>query len=230
MRVVAILQARLGGTRLPGKVLLDLCGKSVVRHCVQRLQQARLVDTICVAVPHGDQELIEHLAGIPISAPPMCAEDNVLGRMAWTARHSGADIVVRATADNPFVSWTNIDRQVATMLDDPSIDYVWTAGLPVGVSAEVIRAAALLFMDEHVNVDDPEREHVTRPLRMTPAPQRTCHLLAPPLMRYPQERLTIDYKRDYENVQRLYEKMYDGSPIPTEDAVAWSHKETRLGW
>ena len=113
-RVVAIVQARLGSTRLPLKSLLTLRGLPIIDWVTQRLARARLLDGLIVAVPDTklDRVLYEHLErrGVPVMAGP---EEDVLARFALAAKQADAGLVVRVCADNPCIWGEAVDRLVA---------------------------------------------------------------------------------------------------------------------
>src|ERR1700761_2686351 len=103
-RTIVVSQARLGSTRLPGKVLMDLAGRSVLRHVVERCAAIPGADAVCIAVPDlaQDDSVAEEAlkCGALVSRGP---ELDVLARYAIAARETGADIVMRITSDCPVV-------------------------------------------------------------------------------------------------------------------------------
>ena len=107
MRTVAVIQARLGSTRLPGKVLLPLAGKSMLQNVIERVKRAKLIDYVVVNSP--DVEL-----GSEIKAP--CCfhvrdgdENDLIGAFYHSARSMNADFIIRICADNPCVEPGFID-------------------------------------------------------------------------------------------------------------------------
>ena len=148
-RVVAIIQARMGSSRLPGKVLLDLAGAPVLAHVVARLRRTRLVDAVIVAttVDPADDPLVEFCAaerpdlgaakrpdlgaakrpdlgaakrGLPCYRGSVL---DVLERFVQAARHAEADVVVRITADCPLIDPQGVDAVVEALLKHPSCDF-----------------------------------------------------------------------------------------------------------
>src|SRR5215813_2608178 len=103
-RIVAIVQARMGSTRLPGKVMKLIAGKPLLWHVVHRLKRCRTLDAIAIATStnprddaiesFGREEGIEVIRG---------SEDNVLERFALAAKETNADIIVRVSSDAPFI-------------------------------------------------------------------------------------------------------------------------------
>ena len=114
MKVVAIVQARLGSTRLPGKVLRDLAGKPMLARVLERVRRAESVDETIVATSDlpGDDALAEWLTAGG-HAFFRGSEQDVLARFAGAAAQAGADAIVRITADCPLIDPGVIDEVVA---------------------------------------------------------------------------------------------------------------------
>src|SRR5579871_1284913 len=104
MKITAIVQARMGSTRLPGKVLMDLGGKTVLARVLHRLHRASRIHEVVVATTDcaGDDAVVTECARLQIS----CfrgSEHNVLDRYVRTAEKCGSDLIVRVTADCPLI-------------------------------------------------------------------------------------------------------------------------------
>ena len=129
MRVVAIIQARMGSTRLPGKVMKDLGGATVLARVVNRTRRARLIDEVVVATTTapGDDVIVDECRHLGVA----CFrgdENDVLDRYYQCARQFAADAVVRITSDCPLVDPELIDATVERFLEGKH-DYV-TNGVP----------------------------------------------------------------------------------------------------
>jgi spore coat polysaccharide biosynthesis protein SpsF len=124
IRVVAVIQARMGSTRLPGKVLRPVAGKPLLWHIVHRLRGCRLLEDIAVAttVNPADEAIVEwcNAEGITVVRGP---EADVLARYAQAAEKLDADIIVRVTSDAPFIDAGFVDHLVATLIEQNG-DYV----------------------------------------------------------------------------------------------------------
>ncbi len=164
MKIVAIIQARMGSTRLPGKVLADLNGHPMLALLLTRIGASPLLNEIVVAIPEGvdDDILADWLQVNGIRYFRGNTED-VLGRFYKCAAQCQADIVVRVTADDPLKDPKIIDYAIQCILDDPSLDYVSNTLFPTypeGLDIEVFKLTVL--KQAYLNADlSSEREHVT---------------------------------------------------------------------
>lgn len=166
-RVVAIVQARLSSTRLPGKVLEPLLGLPMIVFMWRRIQRATLVDTIVLAtsVDPSDDVLAEEAARHGITCHRGDLND-VLGRFEGAARAAQADVVVRLTGDCPLIDPEVVDTAIRTLVDSGA-DYVSNSDPPTypdGLDVEVFTFAALVRAHAEARLPS-EREHVTPYLR-----------------------------------------------------------------
>lgn len=191
--VVAVVQARLGSVRLPGKVLMPALGRPLLAHLVDRLGRAESVDRIVLAVP--DSEVNDELESFARAHGVSCyrgSEGDVLDRYCRAADQAGATVVVRITGDCPLVDPALVDLVVGMLLD-AGLDYVRTSeGFPDGFDVEAFTIAALRRAGEQAT-SDYDREHVTPYLRTDPA-NRVAEV-APP-GEAPDIRVTLDDPED----------------------------------
>lgn len=125
MRVIAIVQARMGSTRLPGKVLADLCGATVLERCLTRLHRAHQLSGIVVAT--STQRGDDPIADLARARRWNCyrgSEGDVLDRYFRAAQSAHAEIIVRVTSDCPLIEPALVDRVVGRLLRSPGCDYV----------------------------------------------------------------------------------------------------------
>jgi spore coat polysaccharide biosynthesis protein SpsF len=143
----------MGSSRLPGKVLLDIAGKPMIEHVIQRTQRAETLDVILVATTtdEADDPITEFCASLGIPCTRGSLHD-VLDRYYQAAKLHAADIIVRITADCPLIDPALIDRTASLITDDasPSIDFAcnrlpppFTRSFPIGLDIEVCTFAAL---------------------------------------------------------------------------------------
>ncbi|MFO7742416.1 MAG: glycosyltransferase family protein [Anaerolineae bacterium] len=210
MRVVAIVQARMGSTRLPGKVLLDLAGEPMLARVMDRLARAERLDDVVVAttVEPADDAIVE-LSRDREWPYFQGSERDVLDRYYRSAKAYQADAVVRVTSDCPLIDWELVDRVVEEFLArQPQVDYVSNTTpnrtFPRGLDTEVVRFDALeraWCMD-----DNPAwREHVTPYVRRHAELFRAHGVTNDEDLS--QMRWTVDTPQDLAFVRRIYEHL-----------------------
>jgi spore coat polysaccharide biosynthesis protein SpsF len=165
MSVIAIIQARLGSTRLPGKVLLDLAGAPMLVRVVNRCRRARTLDEVVVATTTrpGDDPIVDlcRARGWPCFRG---REEDVLDRYYRAAREFQAEVIVRVTSDCPLIEPEIIDLTVQAFLARGDLDYAGNSlpprTFPRGLDVEVFSSAALAqaWQEDH---NPAWREHVT---------------------------------------------------------------------
>lgn len=220
MRTLAIIQARLGSTRLPRKLLRRLGPHTLLETVVRRVQAATRVSDVVVATgDHSEDETLRDLVPteVPVVAGPT---DDVLGRFLRVLEQYPADLVVRVCADNPYIEPSLIDPLIEQAVRNPSADYVSyrsSTGKPViltglGMFGECVRASALRHAAEQTT-DPCDREHVTRFLYRHPQWFSLCYLPVPSLLDREDLRLTVDFPEDWEHVCTVYKAL---GPEPLE--------------
>lgn len=199
MTVVAVIQARMGSQRLPGKVLLPLAGRSLLAHVIERAAQSPGVDEVHVATtrrPHDDVVAAEAArCGATVTRGP---EADVLARYAQAARETRADLVVRITADCPLLAPEVVGRAIQTLRASDA-DYASNTRLrhfPRGLDVEIFTAEALEHADSEAK-DPDEREHVTPYIWRRPEQFQLADVCARPEEVCPDGRLTVDEPADY---------------------------------
>jgi spore coat polysaccharide biosynthesis protein SpsF len=216
-RIVAIVQARMGSTRLPGKVLEPIGDKPMLAHTYERACHSSLVDEVVIATSNkqGDDGVAEYCESAAIECT-RGSESDVLDRYYQTAREYEADVVVRLTADCPFLSPAVIDRVVHTYQHGSSayvsntLEYTHPDGLDVEVfSFESVERA---WNDAN---DPAEREHVTPYIKDSPEfkTQNVENVLEVSAYDFVDDdtilRWTVDYREDLEFVRSVYEQLTD---------------------
>lgn len=207
VKVIAIIQARLGSERLPQKALLPLPfsgGPTLLEHVVKRATASGKVDTTIVATTdQASDDPIYTFCQVNKMACYRGHSENVLNRFVQTANQYKADVVVRLTGDNPFIQPATIDLAVQKHIDN-KVDYTLTEGLPLGTNVEVISFNAL--QEAAANTTDlSDQEHVTPYIRREKRFKTQSLKIDSGL--HP-VRLTVDYPSDYALASMLYEKLY----------------------
>jgi len=209
LRIVAVIQARMGSTRLPGKVLKLVAGQPLLWHIVHRLKASHLIEDIAVATTtHPRDDAIVEFGqknGITVVRGP---ENDVLARFARAAEVLDADIIVRVSSDAPFIDADFVDHLIASMIEQGG-DYVLLEEGAVtaheGVDPLMRRALDKLMMDAH---DDPiAREHVTGYFKLHPDFVPIARATPFPRLAREGGRLTIDTPDDLLFVEAVHARL-----------------------
>lgn len=218
MTTVAVIQARAGSTRFPGKVLAELQGRPMLAHIIERVSRASLVDRVVVATTTLERDdPVASLAVESGSGLTRGSEDDVLSRYVQAAREHGADVLVRITADCPLTDPAVVDTVIRARAD-ANADYasnVEPPTFPEGFDCEVFTAACLDRIDQEASLAY-EREHVTVRVRERLGEFRTAHVAHDPDLSW--MRLTVDVPEDLARVARLLDAL-PRSPPPDLAAV-----------
>jgi spore coat polysaccharide biosynthesis protein SpsF (cytidylyltransferase family) len=202
LNAAVILQARMASLRLPGKALARIGGRTILAHCLSRLQSGSPVPVVLATTNRADDDqLADEAARLGVETFRGPAED-VLARFALAARALRLDYVVRATADNPAVD-IDATRRVLRLLTEAGVDHVCESALPYGTAVEAMTADALLRADA-IAVEPSDREHVTTLIRRDRACFHAVEPSAPVALRRPELRLTVDTAADLEYMRRLF--------------------------
>ena len=222
--VAIVLQARMGSGRLPGKALVDLCGRSILAHCITRLRHTGVAPVIVATSIEREDDPIAAAAEACGADSCRGSLDDVLTRVLQVAGRYDLDLVVRATADNPAVD-IEAPARVVSRLQATGADYVCERGLPYGAAVEAVRVPAL---ERSVSLaDDADREHVTTAVRRH-ADRFIVRLpWAPAALRRPELRFTVDTETDLTYLRQLFHAVDTTTdPVPlacliaTADALA----------
>jgi len=164
--IIAIVQARMGSTRLPGKVLLDLAGKPMLVRDIERIQRSKKIDDIVIATTtKSDDDIIISLCHEYGWNFFRGSENDVLDRYYQAAQEYHAKTIVRITSDCPLIEPTIVDLVIDKFIsEEPDVDYVSNAfplrTYPRGLDAEVISFSALERCWKE-DINPRFREHVT---------------------------------------------------------------------
>jgi len=200
-----VLQARIDSSRLHGKSLLPLNGRHLIFRVMEALG-ALPVEAKILACPEDSVSAFSQLAvetGFVLVAGP---KDDVLARYCLAIRRIGADRIIRATGDNPFVF---VDAAAAINAEaiEQDADYAAYSELPYGAGVESVSSEALLRAEREAK-DPAEREHVCPYLYNNGDLFRLHRPPAPPSWRAPEIRLTVDTHEDYERALAIYRRLF----------------------
>ena len=210
--VIAVLQARMSSSRLPGKVLKPLQGSPMLLHQIRRVQRARLLDGLVVATSDRDDDTpIESLCrdnDIPCFRGPL---DNVLERFYQAAKAHKARTIVRLTGDCPLADPEKIDDLIAQFIGQEA-DYAINCippQLPHGLDAEVFSFDCLKEARAHARLPS-ELEHVTPYMRKPESGFKLTHTQYPDT--HAHHRWCVDEPEDFQLVQAVYDALYPENP------------------
>lgn len=218
MKTVAIVQARMGSTRLPGKVMLSLGCTPIIQHVTRRVSSCELVDEVVVATTDKRRDdIVDGYAQREGADVFRGDESDVLGRVFQAAESHGAKLVVRVTADNPLTPPSAIDTTIEKV-QNSDYDYISNKidrSFPAGLDTEVCTFESLETVEANADTQR-DREHVTTYYRRSKAFDTASIISSevysePRLQNRTELRLTLDTPADFELFTRLYENVpYDG--------------------
>ena len=207
---LAIIQARLGSTRLPGKVLKKILGKTVLEHIVERLHYAEKIDQIIIATSIlRENDPIEELARKKEIPCFRGSEDDVLNRFYQAALQYKGDIVVRVTGDCPLVDPFVVDKIIDYHLSHGG-DYTSNTikrTFPRGIVAEVFTFDVLKRLCQ-MELDPAYREHVTQYILHNPENFKINSFTQEEIPFDTNWRWVLDTQADYEFIQNIFSQLY----------------------
>jgi len=212
IEILAVIQARMGSTRLPNKVLLDLEGKTILEHVVERVGKSELVDEVIVAttISYEDIEIVKLLSDESIRV--FCgSEDDVLDRYYQVAKLIKPEHIVRITADCPMIDPDIIDKTIDLHLYQGS-DYTCNTlneTFPDGLDAEIFTYEALEKAWKEARLTS-EREHVTPYIRKHKEIFKISGLENKENLS--QKRWTLDEFDDYNFLKIVFKNVYVNNP------------------
>jgi len=223
LKIVLISQARMPSTRLPGKVLKTVLGKSLLEYQIERLKRVSLADEIVIATTTNETdtpivELCDRL-GITCYRGP---EDDVLARFYGAAHAHESDVVIRVTADCPIIDPSVVERVVQFYIDHwETCEYVSNSlvrSYPRGMDTEVFSVRTLdeAFFEA---VEKADREHVTPFIYRHPNRYRLESVVSPEDLS--SHRWTVDTQEDFDLIKLIIEALYPIKPeFSLEDVIA----------
>ena len=206
MKILAIIQARMGSSRLPNKVLLPLAGKKVIEHVVERVGISKYIDEVIVAtsIEPNNLPLIKHCAEKNIRIF-IGSENDVLDRYYQLAKLINPENIIRITADCPVIDPDIIDQTIEHFLKSGA-DYSNNKQTADGLGCEIFSFLVLKNAWKNANLHS-EREHVTPYIRK----HNNCsyYMYEPNIS---EKRWTIDEQADWELIKHIYDELYPSCP------------------
>ena len=206
-KVICIIQARLGSTRLPGKIFKSIKGNKIIYLLYKRMKKSKLIDKIVVAIPNTkkDDLLYNYLKRKKINSF-RGDEKNVLDRYYQAAKYYKADVVIRVTSDCPILSADIVDEHIKIYFKEKCnvLSNYLSKTYPVGISFSILDFASLKKA-KIMATSKYDKEHVM-PYIYRNMPSELLITSTNP--NYNKLRLTLDYPKDLKTIKNIYNEMY----------------------
>lgn len=210
IKVAAIIEARMGSSRLPGKVLADINGKVAIEILLNRLSLCKNLDDIIIATSTSDKD--DELEDWAIANNHKCfrgSEDDVLQRVVDASKAIDCDLIVEITGDCILTDYEIIDQSITMFLEN-DCDVVTNCGTylsyPMGIYTQVFSSKNLDWVA--TNIHDPAvREHVSLYFYENTDKYKILNMVAPESMNYPNWRLQLDYEEDLKLLRLIYKNL-----------------------
>lgn len=215
MKVLVIIQARMGSTRLPGKILKKVNGKPLLAYQLERVQQSKCIDKIVIAttIEQKDEPIVEFCEQYGVEYY-RGSENDVLARYYEAAEQFGGDIIVRLTSDCPIIDPIVIDETIRYYIDHASeFDYVSNTierTYPRGLDTEVFSRDALEKSYKDATLER-DREHVTAYIYSNPEKFRIGSITNPQNLGH--YRWTVDTTEDFQLVELILSSLYSENQL-----------------
>jgi len=215
-QIDVIVQARMSSTRLPGKVLMQGCGKPMLHHMIERLRWIPEVSNIIIATTLNDKndcivELADQLGVWCFRGD----EDDVLGRVVKAANHFETDVIVAITSDDPLLDPDVSSEVIRNFVErEDEVDFVTNdleVTFPIGFNTRAF-TRKLLELVEKEATHPLDREHVVNYICKRPDKFRIHNVKAEGIHRRPDLRLTLDTKEDYKVIKAVFDALYTKNP------------------
>jgi spore coat polysaccharide biosynthesis protein SpsF len=227
MKAAAVIQVRISSTRLPSKAMLELCGRSMTWHVIERVKLIKGVNTVILATGSGDENLplielaarcgIESFAG---------SEDDVLERYYLASKNIDCDYVIRITGDNPFTDHVSASMALEYAYAN-NADHCTTAGIPLGTGVEIIKKSALAKAFTE-GKEPHHREHVTPYIKEHPELFKIVRYKSALTNPFTDLRLTVDTAEDFKFIEILYSGLYKTKPVELAEVINFIEKNPEL--
>lgn len=225
-KVIGVITARMASTRLPGKVLMKMAGKSIFAHHAQRMQHVKGLDGVFLAtsIDPKNKELIEEAERLGCGWYAG-AEQDIVDRHIKLCEREKADAVVRVTCDSPIFDIDSASRFVSEFKKE-YYDYIYCSNMTMiqGSLSELISFKALLEVHKQYR-----GAGVSMPIKENMDKFKTLGLEIDIDLCRPEYRLTIDEALDIEMIGRIYDALYKGKPLDLHEVYTWLDDNPEVG-
>ncbi len=224
-----IVQARMGSTRLPGKILRDLCGRPMLAWLVDRVRRSRCASEVVIATTTDSEDDATEVLAAQLGVRCFRGHPtDVLDRIAAAAAAAGAETIARVSGDSPFLDPTPVDSVIETFFDTNCelAENHRTPGWPIGTAVEALSRETLDRIAASAT-EPSHREHVTLYAYESAEPIRVEHVPVPRAVIAPDLRLCVDTPADFVRAERIARGLGPGDDFSLAQIVefARSHPE-----
>ncbi|PIS09200.1 hypothetical protein COT75_02985 [Candidatus Beckwithbacteria bacterium CG10_big_fil_rev_8_21_14_0_10_34_10] len=214
-KIVCTIEARMGSSRLPGKVLMSLAGEPALKRMIDRIKKSKYINEIIVAttINKKDNKIVDFCKSYKIKFY-RGSENDVLRRILEAAKASRAKIVVVLTGDCPLIDFRHIDEAIEVFLEG-KYNYISNAlerSYPDGFDVQVLSLEVLEKIDKLAN-DPIERVHSTYYIYRHPEEFKIKNIKAKGKMYWPNLRVTLDEINDYKLINILFKNLLPKDPF-----------------
>jgi len=205
MKTALVITVRMKSSRLPKKALLEINGKSMLEHLIDRMKIAKLPDMIIVATSdHPDDAVLEEVAKKAGVGCFRGSQDDKLARYLGASKKFGFDYIVDVSADNPFSDAVYVDRIIEDFRKDSSLDFIMVKDMPLGTAPIGLKISAVEKICEIKTGSDTEAYGY---YFMNSDLFKVKYLEADENIRRSDIRLTVDYQEDFDLVSRIFNEL-----------------------
>ena len=230
--VNALIQARMGSSRLPGKVMTEIAGEPLLAHVVRAVNHATKINNIIICTT--DRDIDDEIESWACANDVDCvrgSEADVLDRFCVAIKRYPSDYIVRITADDPLLDPGIIDKVIEEAVSDLNIDYcsnIIKRSWPRGLDCEVVKSNILLDINTFVTRPE-DREHVTIYIRTNPEKYMMHTVVSPEKQHRPNWRFCIDTEEDLIFVQEIYSGLKEApKPLRVETVIEYIDQKPEL--
>jgi spore coat polysaccharide biosynthesis protein SpsF len=227
MKIKAVVQARMGSTRLPKKIMTDICGKPLISHIIEILKTVKKISEIIIASSvEQDNDILENFININYNNIPVIRgdENNVLSRFYLCEKKFKSYYTLRITGDNPLLSYELAENLIEHALKNDT-DYSAVSSSITGIGCEIYKSNELInFYSE--NLPEYCKEHVTPYFYEHPEKYKISNYV--PDLPEKSYRLTIDTEQDLKVIKKIFSSIYRNKPVKLDELLEFCNNNETI--
>ena len=227
---IAVLEARVYASRLPGKVMMPLSGIPMLEHIVNRIKNSKKIDKIVIATTkNSEDDLIEILANKMNIEVFRGSKNNVMSRVLGATKKHKNSILIQVTGDNPFIESKVIDQAIE-VIENRNVDYVCNhlpRKVPLGCEVRVYNRDSLVKLNKR-NLSFYHKSNVTSIFYAKESDYKIININTDRDLSGKKYRLTVDEVKDYILVEHIYSKLYKGKYISLAEVLKYLSKNKNI--